>query len=171
MMTEPPQHENRLDLASGARLTILYFFDREQRWLFAYNYIGKKDPDTVPEVVNDVKLTAEYTKGLLASTLVLTRHVMQSLSEKHREEYAEYTRIYLQPGCQVDALKKVPGMHSEWLEALEEIMGQPKFAERATEGLKYQGCCCGHKHRLLADTDAQMLRDAGFLVENDTERV
>jgi hypothetical protein len=79
---------------------------------------------------------------------------MQSLSKKHREEYVEYTCIYPQPGCQVDALKKVPGMHPEWLEALEEIMGQPK-----------------HKHLLLADTDAQMLRDAGCLVENDTETV
>jgi hypothetical protein len=91
--------------------------------------------------------------------------------EKHREEYVEYTCIYPQPGCQVDALKKVPGMHPEWLEALEDIMEQPKFAARAAEGLKYQGCCCGHKHLLLADTDAQMLRDAGFLVENDTETV
>ena len=91
--------------------------------------------------------------------------------ERHRKEYVEYTCIYPQPGCQVDALKKVPGMHPEWLEALEEIMEQPKFAERAAEGLKYQGCCCGHKHLLLAGTDAQMLRDAGFLVENDTEAV
>lgn len=96
---------------------------------------------------------------------------MQNLSEKHREEYVEYTCIYPQPGCQTDALKKVPGMHPEWLEASEEIMAQPKFAERAAEGLKYQGCCCGHKHLLLTDTDAQMLRDAGFLVENDTEAV
>lgn len=96
---------------------------------------------------------------------------MQNLSEKHREEYVEYTCIYPQPGCQVDALKKVPGVHPEWLEAFEEIMAQPKFAERAAEGLKYQGCCCGHKHLLLAGTDAQMLRDAGFLVENDTETV
>lgn len=96
---------------------------------------------------------------------------MQNLSEKHREEYVEYTCIYPQPGCQVDALKKVPGMHPEWLEALEEITAQPKFAERSAEGLKYQGCCCGHKHLLISDTDAQMLRDAGFLVENDTETV
>jgi hypothetical protein len=62
-------------------------------------------------------------------------------------------------------------MHPEWLEASEEIMAQPKFAKRAAEGLKYQGCCCGHKHLLLTDTDAQMLRDAGFLVENDTETI
>ncbi len=87
------------------------------------------------------------------------------------DEYVEYTCIYPQPGCQVDALKKVPGMHPEWLEAVETIMAQPKFAERAAEGLKYQGCCCGHRHLLLTETDAQMLRDAGFLVENDTETV
>ena len=75
-MTEPLQHEIRLDLASGARLTILYFSDRELRWLFSYHYIGEKDPGTSPEVVNDVKLTADYMDGWLAPTLVLTMHVI-----------------------------------------------------------------------------------------------
>jgi hypothetical protein len=96
---------------------------------------------------------------------------MSQLNKDHREEYVEFTCVYPQPGCQIEALKKVPGMHPEWLEAAEEIVEQPKFAERAAEGLKYQGCCCGHKHLLIADTDAQMLRDAGFVVENDTEVV
>ena len=91
--------------------------------------------------------------------------------EQHREEHVEYTCIYPQPGCQVDALKNVPGMHPEWIEAAENIMEQSQFAERAAEGLKYQGCCCGHKHLLLGDADAEMLRGAGFVVENDTEAV
>ncbi len=76
MIPDPLQHEIRLDLSTGAKLTILYFSDRELRWLFAYNYIGKKDPGTAPEVVNDVKLTADYADGLLAKTLVLTMHVI-----------------------------------------------------------------------------------------------
>lgn len=76
MIQDPLQHEIRLDLASGAKLTILYFSDRELRWLFAYNYIGKKDPGTSPEVVNDVKLTADYADGCLEPKLVLTMHVI-----------------------------------------------------------------------------------------------
>jgi hypothetical protein len=75
-MTNQLQHEIRLDLASGAHLKILYFSDRGLRWIFSYNYLGKKDPGTAPEVVNDVKLTAEYADGLLASTLVLTMYVI-----------------------------------------------------------------------------------------------
>jgi hypothetical protein len=76
MIHDQLQHEIRLDLASGARLTILYFSDRELRWLLSYNYVGKKDPGTAPEVVNDVKLTADYADGILATTLVLTMHVI-----------------------------------------------------------------------------------------------
>ena len=91
------------------------------------------------------------------------------LREDHREEYVEYTCIYPQPGCRIEALKDVAGMHPEWIEAAEEIIEQPKFTQRAAEGLKYQGCCCGHKHLLLAAADVEMLRGAGFIVENDTE--
>jgi len=70
------QHEISLELASGARLTLHYFSDRELRWIFAYDYVGEKDPGTAPEVVNAVKLTADYGDGLLASTLALTMHVI-----------------------------------------------------------------------------------------------
>lgn len=89
--------------------------------------------------------------------------------DKHRAEYVEFTCIYPQPGCQIEALKNVPGMHPEWIEAAQEIMEQPKFAERAAEGLKYQGCCCGNKHLLLDDVEAKQLHGAGFLIENNTE--
>ena len=92
-----------------------------------------------------------------------------NLDKRHREKYVEFTCIFPQPGCQIEALKKVPDMHPEWIEATQEIIEQPQFAERAAEGRKYQGCCCGHKHLLLGDAEAQMLRDAGFIVENDTE--
>lgn len=69
-------HEINLELISGARLTLLYFSDRELRWLFSYNYVGEKYPGAAPEVVNDVKLTADYADGLLASQLVLSMHVI-----------------------------------------------------------------------------------------------
>jgi hypothetical protein len=89
---------------------------------------------------------------------------MKNLGERHREEYVEYTCVYPQPGCKVDDLP------TEWQERAQEILEQYR-PDRVEDGLKYQGCCCGHQHKLLADTDAQMLRDAGFLVENDTETV
>ena len=70
------QHEIDLKLASGARLTLLYFSDREQRWIFSYDYVGEKDPGTAPEVVNQVKLVANYEAGLLTSQIVLSMHVV-----------------------------------------------------------------------------------------------
>ena len=75
-MTEPRQHEIDLKLASGARLTLLYFSDSELRWIFSYDYLGEKDPGAAPEVVNKVKLVANYENGILASQLVLSMHVV-----------------------------------------------------------------------------------------------
>jgi hypothetical protein len=76
MTAEPIQHEINLTLASGARLTLLYFSDREMRWIFSYDYVGEKDPGTTPEVVNKVKLTANYEAGLLTSQIVLSMNVV-----------------------------------------------------------------------------------------------
>jgi hypothetical protein len=73
---EQLHHEINLDLASGARLTLLYFSDRELRWIFSYRYIGEKDPGAEPEVVNEVKLTADYAEGLLATQLVLSMNLI-----------------------------------------------------------------------------------------------
>jgi hypothetical protein len=86
----------------------------------------------------------------------------QRLTEKHRDEYDTYTCVYPQPGCDVEALP-LP-----WRERAAEIL-ETYNPERTEGGLKYQGCCCGHEHLLLDDATAQKLRDAGFLVENDTE--
>jgi len=87
---------------------------------------------------------------------------LKNLGERHREEYVEYTCIYPQPGCQIDALPE------EWREDAQEILEHYR-ADRMEDGLKYHGCCCGHQHKLLDDAAAQKLRGAGFLVENDTE--
>ena len=84
--------------------------------------------------------------------------------EQHREECVGYTCVHPQPGCQIDAL--VP----EWQESAQEILDQYR-PDRVEDGLKYQGCCCGHQHKLLDDAEAQNLRSAGFLVENDTETI
>ena len=76
MIDDSLQHEIDLKLASGARLTLLYFSDQELRWIFSYDYIGEKDPGTVPEVVNKVKLVANYEAGLLTSQIVLSMDVV-----------------------------------------------------------------------------------------------
>ena len=87
---------------------------------------------------------------------------VKNLGERHREEYVEYTCVYPQPGCQIDLLP------SEWQERAQEILDQYR-PDRVEGGLAYQGCCCGHEHKLLDDAEAEKLRGAGFLVENDTE--
>lgn len=87
---------------------------------------------------------------------------VKNLAERHREEYATYTCVFPQPSCQVDALP------AEWQERAQELLDQYR-SDRVEGGLKYQGCCCGHEHKLLDDAEAQRLRAAGFLVENDTE--
>ena len=87
---------------------------------------------------------------------------MKNLVAGHREEHVEFTCIFPQPNCQIDLLRP------EWQERAQEILDQYR-PDRVEGSLKYQGCCCGHQHKLLDDAEAQKLRDAGFLVENDTE--
>lgn len=73
----PVEHQIDLALASGAALKILCFSDREMRWIFSYNYRGdQRRPGDPPDVVNEVRLTAEYASGLLAPTFVLSMHVV-----------------------------------------------------------------------------------------------
>jgi hypothetical protein len=68
--------EINLDLASGAKLTLLYFSDQELRWIYAYDYIGERAPGADPEVVNKIRLLADYADGHLAAKLVLSMHVI-----------------------------------------------------------------------------------------------
>jgi len=75
-MSGPFEHEVRLLLASGARLKLLYFSDRDQRWIFSYSYVGDKKAGQAPDVVNDVQLTANYECGVLASPIILSMHVV-----------------------------------------------------------------------------------------------
>jgi hypothetical protein len=89
---------------------------------------------------------------------------MQNLSERHREEYAEYTCVFPQPGCQVDVLPP------KWRERAQEILEQYN-AQHAAEGMKVQGCCCGHEHMKLDEATVAQLRNVGFLVENDTATI
>lgn len=81
----------------------------------------------------------------------------------HERRSREHTCVYPQPGCQIEALPE------EWRGNAQKILSNFR-ADRMEDGLKYQGCCCSYgNHRLLDDAEAQRLRAAGFLVENDTE--
>lgn len=74
----------------------------------------------------------------------------------------EFTCIFPQPGCDVEILP------SEWRERAQEILAKYR-PESAAEGIVHQGCCCGHSHKKLDEATAQQLRNAGFLVEHDSE--
>lgn len=76
MTADPMQHEITFKLATGANLKLLYFSDRELRWIFSYDYVGEKAPGATPEVVNKVQLTANYEAGILTAQLVLSMHVV-----------------------------------------------------------------------------------------------
>lgn len=69
-------HEISLDLATGARLALHYFSDRELRWIFRYRYVGDKKPGKQPDLVNDVSLVADYASGLLSTQLLLSMHII-----------------------------------------------------------------------------------------------
>ena len=106
-------------------------------------------------------LTEELARSQRLETFY-EEHYMKTLNEKHRETHDEFTCVYPQPGCQIEALRE------EWREDAQDILDQYR-TDRTEDGLKYQGCCCGHQHKLLDDAEQQKLRGAGFLVENDTE--
>jgi hypothetical protein len=76
MKQDPIEHQIHLDLASGAKLTLLFFSDREQRWIFAYDYIGDTKLGKTPDIVNNVRLTLDFEDGELAKTFVLSMHVI-----------------------------------------------------------------------------------------------
>jgi hypothetical protein len=86
----------------------------------------------------------------------------EQLSAQHREEYDAYTCVFPQPGCQVDALRP------EWQECAQEILEQYNTV-LAAEGMRVQGCCCGHAHKKLDDAAVAQLRNCGFLVEHNSE--
>jgi hypothetical protein len=95
MTADQLQHKIDLKLASGARLTLLYFSDRELRLIFSYDYVGDEDPGATPEVVNKVKLVADYEEGLLTSQIVLSMNVV--IPGRLGQQF--FTGIDLSPGA------------------------------------------------------------------------
>jgi hypothetical protein len=144
--------------------------DRDTTWQILWRaisneqYMRRREKELLPleDAEREIaRLKDELARAKRMETFYEERYMGQ-LSEKHREEHVEFTCVYPQPGCDVEALP-LP-----WRERATEIL-ETYNPERTEGGLKYQGCCCGHEHLLLDDATAQKLRDAGFLVENDSE--
>ena len=126
-MRDPIEHQIDLRLASGADLKILYFSDREMRWIFSYSYRGERRPGEQPDVVNQVRLTAEYIEGLLAPSFVLSMHVVipSRLGQSYfagvdispgGKTYLEFTyRLYREsPDATAYRLAEIKGRVSAW---------------------------------------------------------
>jgi hypothetical protein len=124
------EHKIELALASGAKLTLLYFSDREQRWIFAYDYVGEHLPGTPPTVVNDVRLTANYVDGLLTSQVVLSMHVV--VPARLGQQY--FMGVDISPGAKT------------YLEFIYE-----RAAEHATKRFSLVEICKGARERLRLD--------------------
>lgn len=82
---------------------------------------------------------------------------------EHDPSCDQFTCIFPQPGCDVDVLE-----HDAWRAAAVDILRKYNTA-LGEEGVRHQGCCCGHTHILIGPEKAAVLRAAGFLVENDSE--
>ena len=89
------EHEIKLSLASGAQLTILFFSDRETRWIFAYDYFGERHLRPAPEIVNKTRLTANFAAGVLEPQLVLSMHVI--VPERLGKKY--FAGLDISPGA------------------------------------------------------------------------
>jgi hypothetical protein len=122
----PYAHKIELPLASGAKLTLRFFSDREQRWIFAYDYVGERAPGTAPTVANDVRLTANYADGLLTSPIVLSMHVIVPARLGQRS----FAGVDISPGAKT------------YLEFT---------YERATDGFRLVEICKGARERLRFD--------------------
>jgi hypothetical protein len=129
-------------------------------------YMRRREKELQP--LEDAEREIRHLKEDLAQAQRMWKHYEgeyeRNLNEKHRSKWIEFTCVYPQAGCDVSALP-LP-----WQENAEEIL-ETFSVERAAEGLKYQGCCCGNEHLLLDDKAADKLRAAGFIVENDSESV
>lgn len=108
------------------------------------------------------RLKDELARAQRMETFYAERYAEQ-LSEQHRAEYVDFTCVYPQPGCRIDVLPP------KWRDRAQEILEQFD-AQRAADGMRRQGCCCGHEHEKLDEATADQLRGAGFLVEHDAEK-
>ena len=144
--------------------------DRDATWQVLWRsisneqYMRRREKELMP--LEDAQREIARLKEELARARRMTRFYeemeVQHRRAEHREEWVEYTCVFPLPGCDVGALPEA------WQERAREIMESYR-EDLAAEGIRIQGCCCGHDHHKFDDAAVAKFRAAGFLVEHDAE--
>lgn len=134
-------------------------------------YVRRREKELLPLEAADVeirRLRAELERVQRTANYFQDEWEKASGLDPNRWHTAEarsangYACVFPKPGCEVEVLPH------QWQQSARKILG--KYNEQlAAEGLIEQGCCCGSAHRKLDAATVQQLRNAGFLVEHDTE--
>lgn len=131
-------------------------------------YLRRRERELMP--LEEAEREIARLKEDLARSERMHRHYedewLRATGRQSRTEHdnnGHYTCVFPQPGCDVSVLESV-----EWQAAATELLKKYNV-ELAQEGIRHQGCCCGHTHCLLSPETARRLRAAGFLVENETD--
>jgi hypothetical protein len=136
--------------------------DAEGAWQAMWRAISneqsmrRREKELLPreEAVREIeRLKDELARAKRMEKFYEERYALQ-LGERHRAEYAAYTCVFPQPGCDVAVLP------AEWQDDAQGIL-EHYDVDRAA---KAQGCCCGHAHRKLDAATQAQLRAAGFLI-------
>jgi len=133
-------------------------------------YLRRREQELMP--LEEAQREIARLKEELARSERMQRHFedeyllatgRQPRTEHENVDVNVYTCVFPQPGCDILALES-----EEWRASAAELLKKYNVA-RGKEGSPYQGCCCGHTHRLLSSQTAEKLRAAGFLVHNDSD--
>jgi len=127
-------------------------------------YMRRREKELMPleDAEREIRRLKEELERSQRMEKFYEQRYAEQIGEKHREEYIEFTCVFPQPGCRIEILPP------KWRERAQEILDAYNV-ERAAEGMKVQGCCCGHEHEKLDEATAEQLRNSGFLVEHDSE--
>jgi hypothetical protein len=132
------------------------------------HYLRRREQELLP--LEEAQREIERLKNELARSERMHRYFedewLRATGRQPRAEHENdgaYTCIFPQPGCDIEILES-----DEWRASAAELLKKYNVS-LGKEGSRYQGCCCGHTHRLLSTQTAEKLRAAGFLVENDSD--
>lgn len=156
-------------LEDAAYEAYLRHCDRDATWQALWRaisneqYMRRRERELMP--LEDAEREITRLKDELARAQRMWKHFEDECSRVRnavRGHRREWTCVSPQPGCDVDLLPPA------WRERAREILAGYR-SDLATEGMKVQGCCCGHEHEHLHDATVTQLRAAGFIVEHDSE--
>ena len=131
-------------------------------------YLRRRERELMP--LEDAKREIARLKEDLARSERMHRHYedewLRATGRQTRTEHdnnGNYTCVFPQPGCDISVLES-----EEWQASAAELLKKYNIG-RARNGSRYQGCCCGHTHRLLSPEVAERFRATGFLIENEAD--